>query len=216
MITAELHCHTYRSKDSLMQPAKLLEICRERGIDRLAVTDHNTIAGARECAAIEPQMVIIGEEIMTNQGELLGYFLQEEIPPDLEGAEAIRQLREQGAFISVSHPFDPARAGSWTDEDLQAILPLVDAIEVFNSRTLSKIPNIRAQSLAHAAGTLGTVGSDAHHYSEIGKSVVVAREFTDVETMREALRDAEFRTVKSSLWVHLFSRYAVWRKWVSK
>jgi predicted metal-dependent phosphoesterase TrpH len=190
----------------------LLELCRKRGIDRLAITDHNTIAGARECAAIDPEMVIIGEEIMTTQGELLGYFMQDEISPGLEPAVVIAHLRDQGAFISVSHPFDRTRGGLWSDEDLQGILPQVDAIEVFNSRTISNGPNRRAQQVASSAGVLGTVGSDAHDYSEVGKSVVMASPFSDAEGMRQSLKDAQFRTSKSSPLVHLFSRYAVWRK----
>jgi predicted metal-dependent phosphoesterase TrpH len=195
-----------------MEPEKLLKICRERGIDRVAVTDHNTISGARECAAIDPQMVIIGEEIMTTQGELLGYFLHEQVPAGLPPAKAIEILREQGAFISVSHPLDRARSGSWAIDNLRAILPLVDAIEVFNSRTLSNAPNTHAQMLAREVGMLGTIGSDAHHYSEVGKSVIVTNEFTDAEGMKEALRHAELRTVKSSPLVHFYSRFAVWRK----
>ena len=118
-----------------MLPAKLLAVCQARGIDRVAITDHNTIEGALEARRLAPQRVIVGEEIMTDRGELLGYFLHERIPPGLSAQETIQRLRDQGAVISVSHPFDSVRAGSWSESDLRQILPLVDAIEVFNART---------------------------------------------------------------------------------
>src|SRR5512143_648703 len=109
----EFHCHTQASKDSLMQPRVLVETCRRKGIDRVVVTDHNTIAGARAAQAIDPQRVIVGEEIMTTRGEILAAFLSEEIPRDLTPQETIRRLKDQGAFISVSHPFDSIRKGGW-------------------------------------------------------------------------------------------------------
>ncbi|HEY3474500.1 MAG TPA: PHP domain-containing protein, partial [Anaerolineales bacterium] len=106
----EFHCHTIFSKDSLTRPEVLVETCRQKGIDRVVVTDHNTIAGARVAQAIDPELVIVGEEIATTCGELLAMFVKEEIPKGLTPQEAIRRLRDQGAFISVSHPFDRWRS----------------------------------------------------------------------------------------------------------
>ena len=79
----EFHCHTIFSKDSLTRPAALVEACRRRGIDRVIVTDHNSIAGARAAQAIDPERVIVGEEIMTTRGEMLAAFVTEEIPAGL-------------------------------------------------------------------------------------------------------------------------------------
>ncbi len=212
MLTCDLHCHSYRSKDSLMLPARLLQVARRRGLDRLAITDHNTIAGALEAAALDPQMVIVGEEIMTTQGELLAYFVQEEVPPGLSPLETIRRLRDQGAVISVSHPFDAARGGSWREADLLAILPLVDALEIRNARTWSAAPNRRAARTAREAGLAGTAGSDAHAYREIGQVVMVLPEFSDAEGLRRALRQGRAQGERSSPLVHIYSRYATLRK----
>jgi hypothetical protein len=212
MLTAELHCHTWRSKDCLLAPGRLLQICRRRGIDRVAVTDHNTIAGALEASALDNRRVIVGEEIMTTEGELLAYFLREEIPPGLPPLEVIRRLREQGAVISVSHPFDRLRAGGWSEEALREIVPLVDALEVFNARTWSGEPNRRAQALAADAGLLGTAGSDAHAGIEVGRTTVDLPDFSDAASFRSALASAEIRARRSSPLVHLLSRYASLRK----
>ena len=111
--SVEFHCHTIFSKDSLTSPRKLVETSRRRGIDRVVVTDHNTTAGALAAQALDPELVIVGEEIMTTRGEILAAFVTEEILPFLSPQETIRRLREQGAFISVSHPFDRLRNGAW-------------------------------------------------------------------------------------------------------
>lgn len=212
LLTVELHCHTYYSTDSLLSPARLVETCRRRGIDRVAITDHNRIAGALAAAEIDPERVIIGEEIMTTQGELLAFFLTELVPAGLSPQEAISRLRAQGAFISVSHPFDSVRKGAWAPEDLRLILPLVDALEIFNARTLSDEPNRRAGELADQAGLPGTAGSDAHTAMELGRAVMRLPAFDDVEGFRTALGRGRIIGRRSSALVHLASRYATLRK----
>lgn len=158
MLTLELHSHTYASGDCLMRPADIVMTCQRKGIDRLAVTDPNTIRGALELRGFAPELTILGEEIMTTQGELLAYFVKEEVSPGLPPAETITQLRAQGAAISVSHPFDRLRKGAWREADLAAILPRVDAIEVFNARCIYPEDNARALAFAQEHAKLGTVG----------------------------------------------------------
>ena len=212
MWNVELHCHTYRSKDSLASPRALLAACRRRGIDRLAVTDHNTLAGALEAATLDPERFILGEEIMTTEGELLGYFLTEEVPPGLSPEETIERLRRQGAVISVSHPYDYARHGAWREEVLRPLLPKLDALEAFNARTYGRRPNERAAALARAAGLPGLAGSDAHAPFEIGRGLTQLQPFTDAESFRRSLGTARLVPRRSPAWVHLVSRYAVLRK----
>jgi predicted metal-dependent phosphoesterase TrpH len=105
------------------------------------VTDHNTILGARETQALDPELIIIGEEIMTTHGEILAAFVQEEVPPGLLPQETIGLLKEQGAFISVSHPFDRWRSGGWKVDQLIDMVPELDAIEIFNAHCFSDTPN---------------------------------------------------------------------------
>ena len=150
MLRIEFHCHTHASKDSLTPPADLIAAARRKGIDRLIITDHNTIAGARAAQALDPELVIVGEEIMTTRGEILAAFVTEEIPPSLSPTETIRRLKDQGAFISVSHPFDKFRLGGWKEDDLLEILPQVDAIEVYNSRCMFPGFNRAARKFAES------------------------------------------------------------------
>jgi hypothetical protein len=212
MLNVELHCHTYHSGDSLASPRALLDVCRRRGIDRLAITDHNSLGGAQETAALDPERVIVGEEILTTEGELLGYFMTEEVPAGLSPLETIERLRRQAAVISVSHPFDHTRRGAWQIERLRAILPLVDAIETFNARAYSDRPNRKAEALAREVGLPGLAGSDAHAPFELGRGLTRLPQFHDADSFRRALRGAQLLRRRSPPWVHLASRYAVWRK----
>jgi len=212
MWNVELHCHTYWSSDSLASPAALLRVCRQRGIDRLAVTDHNTLRGALEAAALAPERFIVGEEILTTEGELLGYFMTEEIPAGLSPQETIDRLRRQGAVISVSHPYDYARQGAWREEVLRPLLPQLDALETFNARTYSAGPNARAAALARHGGLPGLAGSDAHAPFEVGRALTLLEPFHDAESFRRVLASARLVTRRSPAWVHLISRYAVLRK----
>jgi predicted metal-dependent phosphoesterase TrpH len=212
MINVEFHCHTRYSKDSLVKIPDLLVTCKKKGLDRLVVTDHNNILGAREANALDPDRFIIGEEIMTQKGELLGIFVKEHIPAGLPALETTDILRAQGAFISVSHPFDIYRKGHWEEHDLLDILPSVDAIEVFNSRCMDPQFNKRAQSFASQHHLLGTVGSDSHSLVEVGTASLTLPEFTDTASLIRALQLAQQNIRLSPPWVHFYSRYAAWRK----
>ena len=212
MLNVELHCHTYHSGDSLMLPGEILRACDRRGIDRVAITDHNAIAGALEAARLDPGRVIVGEEILTTEGEILGYFMQEEIPAGLPPNEVVRRLKEQGAVISVSHPFDLTRGCRWNSGTLEALLPALDALEVFNARCWSNEPNARAAEMAARGGVLGTAGSDAHFPVEIGQAYLAMSNFHDAESFRASLAQAQVMGHRSFPLVHLLSRYAVLRK----
>ena len=212
ILTLEFHCHTHASKDSLTLPADLVSAAHRKGIDRVVVTDHNSIVGAREAQAIDPELIIIGEEIMTTKGEILAAFVSEEIPAYLTPQETIRRLKEQGAFISVSHPFDEMRKGGWQENDLLEILPFVDAIEVYNSRCMFPRFNRRAREFAERHNIAGTVGSDAHAAFELGRSLLLLDPFTGPDGMRQVIREAKTKVKWSPWWVHFISRYASMKK----
>ena len=208
MLLVEFHCHTNASKDSLTRPQDLVAAARQKGIHRLIITDHNTIAGARSAQALDPELVIVGEEIMTTRGEILASFVTEEIPAGLSPLETIQRLRDQGAFISVSHPFDRFRSGGWDEPDLLDILPLVDAIEVFNSRCMLPRFNREARRFAQRHNVPGTVGSDAHAAFEVGRSLMRLEPFEGPDGMRSVIRMGEPLMKWSPPWFHFTSRYA--------
>ena len=212
MLKVEFHCHTVASKDSLTQPRALVNTCRRKGIDRVIVTDHNTIAGARVAYTLDPELIIVGEEIATTRGEILAAFVSEEIPKGLSPAETIQRLKDQGAFISVSHPFDRWRSGGWQEEDLLEILPQVDAIEVYNSRCMHPRFNREAREFAEEHNIPGTVGSDAHAAFELGRSLIALEQFEGPDGLRKVIRTGIPHVRWSPPWVHVTSRYATFRK----
>lgn len=207
-LRVEFHCHTIFSKDSLTRPEALVRAARKKGLDRVIITDHNTIAGARAAQALDPERIIVGEEIMTTRGEILAAFVREEVPPGLSPHETIRRLRDQGAFISVSHPFDVMRSGHWAESDLLEILPLVDAIETFNARCWLGRFNTQAQAFAQAHGIAGTVGSDAHTTWELGRATLTLPPFEDGKGLAAVIHQAHAQTRLSSPFIHATSRYA--------
>ena len=212
LLRTEFHCHTIYSKDSLTKPADLIRAAKRKGLDRVIITDHNTIAGARAARSLDPELIIVGEEIKTTRGELLAAFVTEEIPAHLSPQETIKVLRDQGAFISVSHPFDVMRNGHWDEADLLEILPLVDAIETFNSRCFEAKYNTRAAEFAREHGLAGTVGSDAHAAFELGRAHLVLPQFGGGDGLREVIRQGQQVTRLSSPFVHITSRWATFVK----
>jgi predicted metal-dependent phosphoesterase TrpH len=214
MISIDFHVHTSISKDSLFSPGQLVSVGRRRGLDRVIVTDHNSITGALAAYALDPERIIVGEEIMTTKGEILAAFVTEEIPRGLSPTETIQRLRNQDAFISVSHPFDSWRNGAWKLEDLLEIVPLVDAIEVFNARCTTAMDNQKAAEFALQHQLPGTAGSDAHTAFELGKAWLVLPQFTGPDELRDVIPQGQVKGGLSPFWVHFASFYARWRKMV--
>lgn len=211
-LRVELHSHTHYSRDCLTTFKQVVQRCRHLGIDKIAITDHNTAESALAFAKLEPDLIIIGEEIMTTEGEILAFFMHETIPPHLTPDETIQRLRDQGAFISVSHPFDRLRKGAWVLEQLDRIIDKVDAIEVFNSRCIWNSDNEKARAYAQAHQKLGTVGSDAHTAIELGRANLLMEPFTDVASFSESLKSAQQAVKLSSAWIHWTSTIAKWQR----
>lgn len=207
----DFHSHTHYSSDSLTPIQSLIDAARRRGLDRIVVTDHNSIHGALEAHALAPDLVIVGEEVQTTQGEFLAAFVKEVVPKRLEPAEALARLKAQGAFISISHPFDAQRSG-WPLETLEWLAPQIDAVEVLNARVVDASYNRLALAFAQRHGLPGGAGSDAHHPSEIGRVYSELPEFHDADTLRQAIREARQEGKISSALVHFYSVWARIRK----
>jgi predicted metal-dependent phosphoesterase TrpH len=206
-LKVEFHCHTVYSRDCLNRLSDLLQRVSKKGIDRIIITDHNTIRGALEAQALDPQRVIVGEEILTDKGELLAAYVKEEIPRGLPALEAIARLRQQGAFISVSHPFDLQRHG-WQLNDLEQIAPLVDAIEVFNARCVDDATNTKAMRFAELHGLSGTAGSDAHSLVEVGNATLHLPPFSNADELRQVIGQGKLDAVRARTWMRFSSFYA--------
>lgn len=212
MVKVEFHCHTFASHDSQVSLQDLNTACQKKGINRIVITDHNTIVGALAVQAADSYRYIVGEEIKTQAGELLAFFVKEQVPAFLSPMETIEILRSQGAFISVSHPFDVFRSGHWEQDNLVKIAPFIDAIEVFNSRCMFRRFNSLAKDFAQKYNLLGTVGSDSHHLREVGTATLELPDFNDTASLKNALATSRPHVKLSSPWVHFYSRQAASQK----
>jgi predicted metal-dependent phosphoesterase TrpH len=208
----DLHCHTLYSPDSLMTLDALLKAMDRRELDMIAVTDHNTVAGARALHARAPGRVVIGEEIKTTRGELIALFLEEEVPPGLSPEETIARVHAQGALVGASHPFDRVRGDALGMENLEPIRRELDFLEVLNARMTFPGDNRLAREMAARWGLPGSAGSDAHAPSEVGRAYVDMMAFEGRHDFLDNLAMGQVGGRQSSPTVHLHSIYARWRK----
>jgi predicted metal-dependent phosphoesterase TrpH len=204
----EFHCHTSISSDSSNHLPRLLQAARRQGLDRLAITDHNTIVNALRAYEMAPDLVIIGEEIKTSAGELLAYFVSRPVVKNTPPMQAVQQLKEQGAFICLAHPFD-SRRGHWTEDELIPLLPFIDAVEVFNSRSFNPAANQAALQYAGTVHLPQLVGSDAHSLVELGLSTVELPPFHSAEELRSAIRKASLETQPLTTVAHIRANFSI-------
>ncbi len=214
LIKVDFHVHSIGSPDSLSKGEDLYRRAKQLGLGKLIITDHNTTGIARELHQKYPDYVIIGEEILTTGGEILAFFVKEELPKGIEPLEAFKRLRDQDAFISLSHPYAPMRHG-WTEAEMEEYLPWLDAIETTNARNLPDM-NQAAVRFAAAHGLCGTAGSDAHGLRELGAAGLSLPDFNSAEELRKAVLSASVFGKESSFFVRYYSRRAVLLKAIQR
>ncbi len=204
-VRVDLHCHTMWSGDATTTPEELEEAVVAAAIDVLCITDHGTVNGARALAGSLPCRVVVGEELRTVAGEVIGLFLTERLPWGLTAREAAERVRGQGGLVYVPHPFDPTRHCLREAElDELVSLGLIDALEVFNAKTPLASLNDRAAAYAAEHGLAAGAGSDAHVPEAIGAAYLEMLDFDGPGEFRSAL--AEARVVG-----HHFDRPRAWR-----
>jgi glycosyltransferase involved in cell wall biosynthesis/predicted metal-dependent phosphoesterase TrpH len=189
---ADLHVHSHFSKDCTTSVPDLLMRARELGIDVLAITDHDSVAGGLEGRSLASRYdvrVIVGEEVKTAEGEVIGLFLEETIPPGMSFAATIAAIRQQGGVVYVPHPFDrlhtvPSRA------ILKANVADLDVIEVFNSRIAFPAFNEQAERFAQRYQIPAAAGSDAHVLPGLGTALTGMDEFSGRDDFVAALVDS--------------------------
>ena len=197
----DLHMHTSHSWDCATDPAALLHVAREVGLTAVAVTDHNEISGALACAELADEygiQVIVGEEVKTSQGEVIGLFLTERIEPGLTWHETIARIREQDGLVYVPHPFD--RLHTIPDVHLlRDTLDEIDAFETYNARLPFEQYNRDAERFARKYNLVEGAGSDSHVVQGLGTAAVHMPAWDDKESFLLALGQGEILKRPKSL-----------------
>jgi predicted metal-dependent phosphoesterase TrpH/glycosyltransferase involved in cell wall biosynthesis len=202
LVDVDLHMHTSHSHDCATDPAALLDHCIAQGLGAIAITDHNEIAGALQAAAMEkPITVIVGEEVKTSQGEVIGLFLTEKIERGLTMKETIRQIQAQQGLVMMPHPFD--RLHTIPDSaTLLRHLDDIDIFEVYNSRLLFDAFNEDALRFATKYNLVESAGSDAHVLQGIGTAINRIPAFEGPEEFLVSMRHNQIiRRPKSLLYL---------------
>ena len=188
LVRVDMHCHTNYSRDSVIAPDVMTARYVRAGLDVVCVTDHNTIDGALHMQRIAPFTVVVGEEISTAEGELIGLFLEQAIEPGLSASDTVRAIHAQNGVAVVPHPFDRLRRFRLDGAVLESIALEIDVVEIFNSRTLLMSDNERTASWARSKGVVMGGGSDAHTPGEIGTAYVEMPPFDGPAQFLTALR----------------------------
>ena len=211
MLKADFHIHSKYSvnRDCKMSLEEIIDRCQKMGINCVAVTDHGTAEGAIEMQKIAPFKVIVGEEILTPDGEIIGLFLKETIPSGISVEEAVAKIKAQGVLVSIPHPFDPLRGLRLDKDNMAKLAAQLDMIEVFNARGPFTGPVAKAKALALKYDLPGTAGSDSHYPFEIGHTYVEMPEFNGKEEFLQALRGGTIHKQRASLLVYLRTGLAI-------
>ncbi|HKU58892.1 MAG TPA: glycosyltransferase [Gaiellaceae bacterium] len=212
-VVADLHMHTSWSHDCSIDPAELVDHAVAEGLGAIAVTDHNVFGGALEAAdyAGDRDLVVIpGEEVKTDgQGEVIGLFLEREIPRGMSFADTVAAIREQGGLVYVPHPFDRMHAIP-DSRMLHRHLGEIDVLEVYNARLLFETYNDEALRFARKYNLTMGAGSDAHVLQGVGTGALRLRAFNDPEEFLISLRTAQILRRPKSL------AYLQSLKWVAQ
>ena len=188
MVRADFHSHTCFSHDAYQTPRELVARAHEVGLDQIAVTDHHTLDGAFRARDLDPERIIVGEEITARCGtDVIGLYLTRRIAPRLPLERIIDEIRAQNGVVYLPHPFAYLRGARARFERAVA---LVDIVEVWNSRAFYAPWNSRAMEEVRARGLPEAGGSDAHFSWELGRALTVLPPFVDAETLKRVALQA--------------------------
>ncbi len=192
----DLHLHSRFSHDSRTTLDELIERSRECGLDRIALTDHNTVEGALELARLAPELAIVGEEAKTREGEVIGLFIARRVPPFLRAEDAMDLVHEMGGLTYVPHPFDRNRS-HFRAERIAELADRIDIIEVHNP-WCEPAANAAAARLAAELDMVTATGSDAHAVNELGRTWMEIESYSSPQDFLGKLRNARHVVTASS------------------
>jgi predicted metal-dependent phosphoesterase TrpH len=216
----DFHIHTRFSRDSILTEERFIEKAIERGLTHVAITNHNNVEGAiavrdkvRDLGLTDRLTVILGEEVSTSDGEVVGVFLTKTIPRGLSANETADEIHRQGGLVSIPHPFDPFRGSHIKEGPLRNLADVgkIDMVEVFNCRVTLQQHNIEAAEFAKRYGIPGIAASDSHSSFEVAMAFNAMPAFETADELRASLAENEWHASRSTVFIHLTTRWAVWK-----
>jgi predicted metal-dependent phosphoesterase TrpH len=196
VLRVDLHLHSHYSHDGRSSLEELIDRAAECHLDRIALTDHNTVEGALVLARTAPGLAIVGEEIKTREGEVIGLFITSRVAPYLAPEDAMDLIHEMGGLTYVPHPLDRNRAHFSADR-IVALANRIDIIETYNPWCEPEA-NRAAARLADELGKVTATGSDSHSALELGRSWMEMEEYSGAQDFFEKLCYARHVVTASS------------------
>lgn len=175
MHKVDLHTHSVGSPDGSLTEKDYQRILDAGRLDSIAITDHNSIAFAQKLHAKLGSRIIVGEEIMTREGEIIGLYLTERVKPGLSAAETVAVIKQQGGLVYIPHPFETVRKGI-TLGTLETIAKDVDIVEAHNGRALFQNRSKEAEAWAIEHNLPGAASSDAHGWHGWGRTYSIVED----------------------------------------
>jgi predicted metal-dependent phosphoesterase TrpH len=169
MYKIDLHTHSTASPDGGITAEQYHRALRSNLLDFIAITDHNRIDFAKELQAKMGDQIIIGEEIMTTAGEIVGLYLKKRVRPGLSPLETVKQIKEQGGIVYVPHPYETVRKGLH-EHVMNELADHIDAVEVCNGRAFFQNRSQQAVVWTRLNNKLAAASSDAHGFQGLGST----------------------------------------------
>jgi predicted metal-dependent phosphoesterase TrpH len=188
VIRVDLHVHSSASFDSKSEPELIADRTERLGLDPLFLTDHDTTLAAVSLQVASQRRVVVGEEITTTDGELIGLFLKQRIAPGLTARQTALEIKDQAGLVYLEHPYDQFRR-HLSEEAIEDLADLIDIVEVFNARSDEKT-NRRAEELRQILDAAPGAGSDAHTLKELGSVYIEMDNFEGAQDFLAKLRGA--------------------------
>lgn len=215
----EFHVHTISSKDSMLTKYLILLICKLKKIDCLAITDHNEVHFSLKNKNFFKKHnidIIVGEEIFTSDGEIIGLYLNKRIEPNLSAIETVKEIRKQGGLVYIPHPYDEKRKKTVIiDSALKKIRKEVDFIEKHNGRNVNIDFSNKQNKIAEKYNLRKIVGSDAHTFYELGRNYCLVESY-DRDKLIENIENAIFKEKKCIKFSHLNTKLVKTIKMISR
>lgn len=219
-LKSEFHVHTKYSHDSGMGKYALYFMAKLRKINCFAITDHNEIAGAQSYLSWFKKkniQIIVGEEIFTSEGEIIGLFLKEKIQPGLTPEETILEIRKQNGIVYLPHPYDEKRYRTVLSIDaVKRCVGSIDCAEIHNGRNINFIFSDKQKAIVEAFDFVPIVGGDSHVFFEVGRNICLTTEQLNRENFLDAIKNAQLKQKPCLKLAHQITRLVRIKKYITR
>ena len=215
MIKIDLHTHSVGSPDGGITAEEYGRLLDDKVLDMIAVTDHDSIEQALVIQNKLGPRIIIGEEITSLEGEIIGLFLKQKVEPGLSALQTVQAIKSQGGLVYIPHPFETVRKGI-TQSVIDSISDEIDIVEVYNGRAVFQNKGPQALTWARLHNKIGAASSDAHGLKGVGTTYSSVESVPNKESFLEVLKTARLTTKRPPLLSLFYPKYNRFRDKIKK